>query len=198
MGALDRARRARSSSSRCATRRWPPSWPAATPSSPARSGVCLATSGPGRDPPAQRPLRRQARPPAGGGDRRPAGARRARRRLPAGGRPRSPCSRTWRASTCTWRPCPAQVRHLVDRALRIAIGRAHGHLHHRPQRRAGAGRGRDAAARARHGPLRRRLRASRAWCPTTRDLRARRRGAQRRRTRRDPRRRRRAARRPTR
>ena len=37
-------------------------------------GVCLATSGPGRDPPAQRPLRRQARPPARGRDRRPAGA----------------------------------------------------------------------------------------------------------------------------
>ena len=28
-------------------------------------GVCLATSGPGRDPPPERPLRREARPPAG-------------------------------------------------------------------------------------------------------------------------------------
>ena len=36
-----------------------------------RVGVCAATSGPGRDPPAQRPVRRQARPRAGGGDRRP-------------------------------------------------------------------------------------------------------------------------------
>ena len=35
------------SSSRSATRRWRRSWPAPTPSSPARSGVCLATSGPG-------------------------------------------------------------------------------------------------------------------------------------------------------
>ena len=58
--------------------------------------------GPGRDPPAQRPLRRQARPPAGGRDRRPAGARRARRRLPAGGRPADACSRTSRTSTCRW------------------------------------------------------------------------------------------------
>ena len=43
--------------------------------------------GPGRDPPAERPLRREARPPAGRRDRRPAGAGGARRRLPAGGRP---------------------------------------------------------------------------------------------------------------
>ena len=50
-------------------------------------GVCMATSGPGRDPPAQRPLRRQARPPAGGRDRRPAGPRGPGRQLPAGGRP---------------------------------------------------------------------------------------------------------------
>ena len=35
------------SSSRSATRRWRRSWPARTPSSPARSGVCMATSGPG-------------------------------------------------------------------------------------------------------------------------------------------------------
>ena len=53
-------------------------------------GVCLATSGPGRDPPAQRPVRRQARPPARGGDRRPAGPPGAGRQLPAGGRPPSP------------------------------------------------------------------------------------------------------------
>ena len=49
-----------SASSRCATRRRRRSWPAATPSSPGRLGVCLATSGPGRHPPAQRALRRQA------------------------------------------------------------------------------------------------------------------------------------------
>ena len=35
-----------------------------------RLGVCIATSGPGRDPPPQRPLRRQARRPAGARDHR--------------------------------------------------------------------------------------------------------------------------------
>ena len=41
----------------------------------------------GRHPPAQRPLRREARPPAGGGDRRAAEAVLPRRGLPAGDRP---------------------------------------------------------------------------------------------------------------
>ena len=50
-------------------------------------GVCMATSGPGAIHLLERPLRRQARPPAGGGDRRPAGPSRAGRQLPAGGRP---------------------------------------------------------------------------------------------------------------
>ena len=84
-------------------------------------GVCLATSGPGRDPPPERPLRREARPPAGRRDRRPAGAHGARRRLPAGGRPRLRSSRTSRTSTCRWRCDPAQIRHLIDRAVRIAL-----------------------------------------------------------------------------
>ena len=83
-------------------------------------GVCLATSGPGRDPSAQRPLRRQARPPAGGGDRRPAEDALARRELPAGGRPGARCSRTSRASSCRSRWRPAQVTHLIDRAVQIA------------------------------------------------------------------------------
>ena len=91
-------------------------------------GVCLATSGPGRDPSAQRPLRRQARPSAGGRDRRPAGARRAGRQLPAGGRPARRCSRTSRTSTCRWRSTPAQIRHLVDRAMPHRARRAHRHL----------------------------------------------------------------------
>ena len=84
-------------------------------------GVCLATSGPGRDPPAERSLRRQARPPAGGRDRRPAGASRPRRQLPAGDRPPVACSRTSPTSSSRWRWCPAQIRHLVDRACRIAL-----------------------------------------------------------------------------
>ena len=46
--------------------------------------------GPGRDPPAQRPLRRQARPRAGRGDRRPDQPQRHGRLLPAGGRPAQP------------------------------------------------------------------------------------------------------------
>ena len=91
--------------------------------------------GPGRDPPAERPLRREARPPAGRRDRRPAGARGARRRLPAGGRPARRCSRTSRASTCRWRRCPEQVRHLVDRAVRIALAERTRHVPHRPERR---------------------------------------------------------------
>ena len=84
-------------------------------------GVCMATSGPGRDPPAQRPVRRQGRPPAGAS---PSSASRRAPRWAATTSRRSTCStcsRTWRTSTCTWRPCPAQMRHLVDRAMRIAI-----------------------------------------------------------------------------
>ena len=50
-------------------------------------GVCMATCGPGRDPPAQRALRRQARPRAGRRDRRADRAQRDGRLLPAGGRP---------------------------------------------------------------------------------------------------------------
>ena len=84
-------------------------------------GVCLATSGPGAihllnglydakldHQPVVAIVGQQAR--AG-----------ARRRLPAGGRPASRCSRTSPTSTCRWRPCPTQIRHLVDRAVRIAL-----------------------------------------------------------------------------
>ena len=56
---------------------------------------------------------------------------------------------------------PDQMRHLVDRAMRIAHRRAHGHVPDRAQRRAGAGRRRDAAARARHGALGPRVHARR-------------------------------------
>ena len=87
-------------------------------------GVCLATSGPGRDPPAQRPLRRQARPPAGGGDRRPAGAHVARRRLPAGGRPRRAVQGRRAASSSRCCMVPAQAAHLIDRAMRDRAGDA--------------------------------------------------------------------------
>ena len=153
MGALDRARATGSSSSRCATRRWPPSWPARHAKFTGEVGVCLATSGPGAihllnglydaklD---HQPVRR---------DRRPAGARGARRRLPAGGRPahavqgrrarvrahghrrRRRCA-TWSTARCASRSAERTVTCIIV-----------------PERRAGAGRGRAAAARARHGPL---------------------------------------------
>ena len=116
-------------------------------------GVCMATSGPGAihllnglydakmdHQPVVAIVGQQAR--AG-----------ARRRFPAGGRPPDSCSRMSPTSTCTtvsWtRP---QMRHLVDRALRIATDRAHRHVRHRPQGCAGAGRRARAAAHA-HGTV---------------------------------------------
>ena len=123
---------------------------------------------PGRDPPAQRPVRREDGPRpvvAIVGHRRDDGAR---RQVPAGSRPAVRCSRTSRTSTSTWRSSPAQIRHLVDRALRIALGERTVTCDHRPQRRPGARRGRRAAARARHGPLGRRLLATRV-VPCARD-----------------------------
>ena len=114
---------------------------------------------PGRDPPPERPLRRQARPSAGGRDRRPAEARRARRPLPAGGRSRLAVQGRRR-----------RVRPHVHRARADAPprrprapdrdGRAHRHLHRRARGRAGARRGRDPAARARHDPFGDRLLAA--------------------------------------
>ena len=53
-------------------------------------GVCLATSGPRRDSPAQRPLRREDGPRAGAGHRRAVGAHVDGRQLPARGRPSLP------------------------------------------------------------------------------------------------------------
>ncbi|CAA9523414.1 MAG: Thiamine pyrophosphate-requiring protein PA2108, partial [uncultured Solirubrobacteraceae bacterium] len=108
------------------------------------------------DPPAQRPLRRQARSPAGGGDRRPAGAQRAGRQLPAGGRPRLAVQgRRPRVRAHGDRPDadpPPRRSRRADRARR-----AHRHLPDRAQRPAGAGRGGAGAPGARDGPLGRRL-----------------------------------------
>ena len=161
-------------------------------------GVCLATSGPGAihllnglydaklD---HQPVRR---------DRRPAGAGGARRQLPAGGRPRRRCSRTSRTSTSHMATEPAQVRHLVDRAMRIALAERTVTCLIIPNDVAGGGGRRGAAARARHDPLRRRLRRRRASCRRTSRPAPGRRGAQRRRDGRDAGRRGRAGRRATR
>ena len=59
-----------------------------------RLGVCFATSGPGRHPPAERPLRRQARPCPRAGHHRPYLPRPDRHALPAGDRHPRSCSRT--------------------------------------------------------------------------------------------------------
>ena len=55
-----------------------------------RVGVCAATSRAGGDPPAERAVRRQTRPRAGGGDRRADRPQRHGRLLPAGGGPAEP------------------------------------------------------------------------------------------------------------
>ena len=99
------APKARSSSSRCGTRRWPPSWPRRTPSSPASS----ASASPPR---ARAPSHlitglydAQARSHAGAGDRR--ASRRARRSAATTSR-RSTCqrcSRTSPAPSCSRRRC---------------------------------------------------------------------------------------------
>ncbi len=122
--------------------------------------------GPGSDPPAQRPVRREARPSAGRRDRRPAGPARPRRQLPARGRPddavqgRRP---RVRADGERARPgSPPDRPRDADRAVR-----AHRHLRDRAQRPAdGTGRA-DAAARARHRSLRPGLHAAAGRRPTT-------------------------------
>ena len=120
------------------------------PSSAARLGVCLATSGPGAihllnglydakldHQPVLAIVGQQSR-------RRCSAATTSRRSTSAR------CSRTSRTSTSTWRPRPSRCGTSSTAPLRIALGRAHGDLHHRAQRRAGA-RGREhAASRARH------------------------------------------------
>ena len=148
-------------------------------------GVCLATSGPGRHPPAQRPLRRQARPPAGDGDRRPAGAISLGAQLPAGGRPGLAVQ--GRRERVRPEGDDARAGHPPDRPRGADRPRhALGDVRDRPQRRPGGGR-RGAAARARRRLLRR-PGAEAARRPARARPRPRGRGAQRRRARRDPRR----------
>ena len=98
MGALRRAGRARSSS-RPATRRTPRLMAVGHAKYTGEVGVMTSHAGARRGPPAQRPVRRQARPRAGRGDRRAAADDGARLGVPAGDRPAERCSRTWRRST---------------------------------------------------------------------------------------------------
>ncbi len=112
----------------------------------------------GRDPPAERPLRCQARSPAGARHRRPAGARRTGRPIPAGSRSRQ-SFQGCRALRADHRGSGAGAarggsRH-ADRG-----GRADGDLHHRAQRSPGARGGQEAAAQARYRAFRGRLSTS--------------------------------------
>ena len=103
-----------------------------------RPGVCMATSGPGRDPSAQRALRRQARPRAGGGDRRPDQPHGDGRQLPAGGRPAQPVQgRRQRLRADGDRARAAAQPGRPGDADRHDPARADGADH--PQRRPGAG-----------------------------------------------------------
>ena len=86
-----------------------------------RVGVCMATSGPGRDPPAQRPVRRQARPRAGGGDRRPDQPRRA-----MGGSYQQEVDllslfKDVASEYVQMVTVPEQLPNVLDRAIRIAL-----------------------------------------------------------------------------
>ena len=65
---------------------------------------------------------------------------------------------------------PEQIRHLVDRAVRIALVAAHRHLPHRPQRPRSDGGG--ASRRTQHGTVHSggRLRAAARSCPSDDDL----------------------------
>ena len=153
-------------------------------------GVCMATSGPGRDPPAQRPLRRQARPSARRRDRRPAVAALARRQLPAGGRPPGPLQgrRPRVRAHGDEAGADPSPRRSGDADRQVGADRD---LPDHPQRPAGGEGGPGAPARARHdslgAPPERTARPARPVRP-----RACRRGPEQRRARRDARRRRRA------
>ncbi len=108
-----------------------------------------------RHPPAERALRRQARPPAGRRHRRPAGAHRDGRALPAGSRPDVALQgRRRRVRPHVHDPLADAPPRRPGAAHRQ--GRAHRHLHHHPERRAGGGL-RGARPRARHRAFRHRL-----------------------------------------
>ena len=109
------------------------------------------------DPPAQRAVRRQARPRAGGGDRRPDQPHRDGRQLPAGGRPPQPVQgrrQRLRADGDRARAAPQRARpRPPDRHEPTRPDRDH-----HPERRAGAG-VRAAHARVQDGAVEPRDRA---------------------------------------
>ena len=119
-------------------------------------GVCLATSGPGRDPPPQRALRRQARPPAGRGDRRPAeracrSASSYQQEVDLDSLFKDVASEYVQVAMV-----PAQVTHLIDRAVQIAPRDALGDLRDRPadlQEQPSRSRRARTAPSSRGGPL---------------------------------------------
>ncbi len=111
--------------------------------------------GPGRHPPAERALRRQDGPPAGGGHRWPGGAPCSRRRLPAGGgSPHALQGRGARVRAADGQPRPGPAAGRPRHPHRTL--RADGDRDHRPQGPPG-GEGRAATTQAQHGAHRTRL-----------------------------------------
>ena len=106
----------------------------ATPRPPAGSGSAWPPPVPGHAP-AQRPVRRQARPPAGAGHHRHAGDRRARHRLPAGGPPGPALHGRRRLQPDDHDP--AAVPGVVDLAMPDRAGPPHRGPSDLPERRAG-------------------------------------------------------------
>ena len=126
---------------------------------------------PRRHPPAERPVRREARPRAGARHHRDAGDLAARHRLPAGGRARQAVRRRRRVRHDDLQPGadPGGDRPRDPHRLRAARRRAH----HHPQRHPGRRRGRrPVAARGpgQHAEDRRDLPRRRRGCPSAEDL----------------------------
>ena len=182
MGALTARRTTRSSSSsRCATRRWRPSWPAPTPSSPARSACAWRRPGPGAihllNGLYDAKLDHQPVVAIVGQQARAAWAATTSRRSTS-----TRCSRTWRTSTCsmaidarrrcaTWSTAPSGSRWPSAPSTCMIV----------PERRAGAGRRRGAAARSTARCTRASATRTPRVVPRRADLRARRRDPERRR-----------------
>ena len=134
-------------------------------------GVCLATSGPGAIHLLNGLVRRQARPSAGARDRRPAGAVSR-----SGGSYQQEVDLTTLFKDVAHEyvemaSSPVQIRHLVDRAMRIAKDQRTVTCLIIPNDVAEMDGGRDAAARARHDPLGRSATRRRRSCRRRSDLR---------------------------